>query len=199
MKTKNFSLVDGVSCALPLRLVLLGIIPVSAAPQGEETPDRRCNARISARVPAIGWERDRVFFRALWTPYQQRTLPHPILMNSPRLKTLIRDGKLELSLADALALTLENNLDIVVQRYVIPIAQTDILRSKSGQAVRGFTGALVSQRTKRRRDRRGRHQCRRHGRNRQRGRHYGRRRRRFRRSVGRIRSFRQLRRLAGTA
>jgi len=47
-----------------------------------------------------------------------------------------------LSLADALALTLENNLDIVVQRYVIPIAQTDVLRSKSGQAVRGFTGAL---------------------------------------------------------
>jgi outer membrane protein TolC len=55
---------------------------------------------------------------------------------------LIHDGRLELSLSDALALTLENNLDIVVQRYVIPFAQTDILRSKSGQAARGFTGAL---------------------------------------------------------
>jgi len=77
-----------------------------------------------------------------WRPYQQRTLPHPILENSPRLQTLIHEGKLELSLADALALTIENNLDIVVQRYVVPIAQTDVLRSKSGQAARGFTGAL---------------------------------------------------------
>jgi outer membrane protein TolC len=81
-------------------------------------------------------------FPYVWRPYQERTLPHPILENSPRLKTLIHDGKLELSLADALALTLENNLDIVVQRYVVPIAQTDVLRSKSGQAARGFTGAL---------------------------------------------------------
>jgi outer membrane protein TolC len=81
-------------------------------------------------------------FPSFWQPYQQRTLVHPILENSPRLSTLIHDGKLELSLADALALTLENNLDIVVQRYVVPIAQTDVLRSKSGQAVRGFTGAL---------------------------------------------------------
>ena len=81
-------------------------------------------------------------FPSIWSPYVQRTIAHPLLENSPRLKTLIHDGKLELSVADAIALTLENNLDIVVQRYVIPIAQTDVLRSKSGQAVRGFTGAL---------------------------------------------------------
>jgi outer membrane protein TolC len=81
-------------------------------------------------------------FPNFWRPYQQRSLAHPILENSPRLNTLIHNGKLELSLADALALTLENSLDVVVQRYVIPIAQTDILRSKSGQAARGFAGAL---------------------------------------------------------
>ena len=78
----------------------------------------------------------------VWNPYVQRSLPHPVLLNSPRLKSLINNGKLELSMADALALTLENNLDIVVQRYVIPFAQTDLLRSQSGQAARGFTGAL---------------------------------------------------------
>ena len=75
-------------------------------------------------------------------PYRQKPMSLPVLVNSPRLRNLIHDGKLELSLADALALTLENNLDIVVQRYVIPFAQTDILRTKSGQAARGFTGAL---------------------------------------------------------
>ena len=82
-------------------------------------------------------------FPHIWRPYLPQSLPHPVLENSPRLATLIRDGKLELSVADAVALTLENNLDIVVQRYVIPFSQTDILRTKSGQAARGFTGALL--------------------------------------------------------
>ena len=81
-------------------------------------------------------------FPHIWNPYRQSPVAMPVLVNSPRLHSLIHDGKLELSLSDALALTLENNLDIVVQRYVIPFAQTDILRSKSGQAARGFTGAL---------------------------------------------------------
>ena len=81
-------------------------------------------------------------FPKFWGPYRQKTLSHPLLMNSPRLLNLIHDGKLEISLGDAMALTLENNLDVVIQRYVVPIAQTDILRAKSGQAARGFTGAL---------------------------------------------------------
>jgi outer membrane protein TolC len=81
-------------------------------------------------------------FPHILNPYKQQPMALPVLVNSPRLHSLIHDGKLELSLSDAVALTLENNLDIVIQRYVIPFAQTDILRSKSGQAARGFTGAL---------------------------------------------------------
>src|SRR3984885_14192217 len=59
-------------------------------------------------------------FPHIWNPYVQKPFSLPVLVNSPRLGSLIHDGKLELSLSDALALTLENNLDIVVQRYVIP-------------------------------------------------------------------------------
>jgi outer membrane protein TolC len=81
-------------------------------------------------------------FPNFWRPYVQQPIPLPVLENSPRLFSLIHDGKLELSLADAVALTLENNLDIVVGRYVVPFSQVDILRTKSGQAARGFTGAL---------------------------------------------------------
>jgi outer membrane protein TolC len=81
-------------------------------------------------------------FPNFWRPYIPQPVPLPVLENSPRLMNLIHDGKLELSLADAVALTLENNLDIVVSRYTIPFSQTDILRTKSGQANRGFTGAL---------------------------------------------------------
>src|SRR5207248_2007243 len=55
----------------------------------------------------------------------------------------IRNGKLRLSMADTLALAIENNLDIAVQRFLHPIAEADILRASSGQAARGIAGALV--------------------------------------------------------
>ena len=51
----------------------------------------------------------------------EQPIPRVIMENSPRLHTLIHDGKLELSLSDALSLMLENDLDIVIQRYVITV------------------------------------------------------------------------------
>ena len=69
--------------------------------------------------------------------YRGKTVPAPSMGNSPRLNSLIRDGKLYLSLRDAIDLALENNLDIVIARYNLPIAQMDILRTKAGGVVRG--------------------------------------------------------------
>src|SRR6266516_2791803 len=60
-------------------------------------------------------------------------------VGSPKL----RNGKLRLSMADTLALAIENNLDIAVQRFLHPMAEADILRASSGQAARGIAGALV--------------------------------------------------------
>lgn len=76
-------------------------------------------------------------------PYRQQTIPTLSLENSPRLHDLIHDGKLQLSMADALALAIENNLDIAVERQIVPMAQTDVMRSDSGSAARGFTGATI--------------------------------------------------------
>ena len=76
-------------------------------------------------------------------PYEQPRFVPPSLENSPRLRDLIHDGKLELSLAEALALALENNLDIAVQRYLRPIAEADLLRTRAGQAARGGPGATL--------------------------------------------------------
>jgi outer membrane protein len=83
------------------------------------------------------------WFPTIFRPYQEQVVPHVVLENSPRLESLLRDGKLELTLADALALALENNLDIAVQRYIPKFAQTDVLRTQSGQAARGFEGASI--------------------------------------------------------
>jgi len=66
------------------------------------------------------------------------------LDNSGRLQDLIVDGKLRLTLDDAIALALENNLEIAVTRYDLPIAQTDLLRAKGGGATRGVAGSYQS-------------------------------------------------------
>jgi len=69
--------------------------------------------------------------------YKVRDIPEADLADSPRLDRLIRNGKLYLSLADALALALENNLDIAIARYSPLEAQADLLRAKAGANLSG--------------------------------------------------------------
>jgi hypothetical protein len=59
--------------------------------------------------------------------------------NSPRLENLIRADILYLSLHDAIALAIENNLDVEFERLELPIAKTDILRAKGGGFLRGIS------------------------------------------------------------
>lgn len=77
-------------------------------------------------------------------PFVPHSLPQPVLRNSDRLKGLIRDGKLMLSLNDAVALALENNFDIAIARYNLDIANTDILLAQSGSTVRGVSTGLIT-------------------------------------------------------
>jgi outer membrane protein len=72
-------------------------------------------------------------------------VPKTRLANSSLLDELIVGDKLNLSLEDAIALAIENNLDIGVARYDLPIAQTDLLRAEAGGATRGVAGANISQ------------------------------------------------------
>ncbi len=60
-----------------------------------------------------------------------------VLHDSNRVERLIYNGKLYLSLGDAIALALENNLDVAYARYEPLKADTDILRAKSGAQLRG--------------------------------------------------------------
>lgn len=59
------------------------------------------------------------------------------LEDSVRLQSLFRDGKIYLSLRDAISLALENNLDLELERYGIRLADSDVLRSKAGLIPRG--------------------------------------------------------------
>jgi outer membrane protein TolC len=76
-------------------------------------------------------------------PYMPDEVPEPALANSTRIDQLVRDGKLYLSLKDAIALALENNLDLAIARYNIPIADTDLLRTKAGGFFRGVNTGVV--------------------------------------------------------
>jgi outer membrane protein len=80
-------------------------------------------------------------FPTLIAPYKPIQIDEPILANSPRVDQLIHDGKLQITLQDAVELALENSLDIAVARYNPWIADTDILRTKAGGQGRGTPGA----------------------------------------------------------
>ena len=75
--------------------------------------------------------------------YLPSEVPEPKLTNSALLTQLIRDGKLYLSLKDAIRLALENNLDLAIARYNLPIANMDILRTKAGGIFRGVNAGVV--------------------------------------------------------
>lgn len=75
--------------------------------------------------------------------YESDSVPEPLLANSAELGQLIRDGKLYLSLKDAIDLALQDNLDLAIARYNLPIANTDILRTKAGGFFRGVNTGVV--------------------------------------------------------
>jgi outer membrane protein TolC len=75
--------------------------------------------------------------------YAPDYVPSAVMTNSPRIDRLVRDGKLYLSLKDAIDLALENNLDLAIARYNLPIANTDILRTQAGGFFRGVNTGVV--------------------------------------------------------
>ncbi|HEY3626167.1 MAG TPA: hypothetical protein VGL00_07780, partial [Terracidiphilus sp.] len=79
-----------------------------------------------------------------WKAYMPTTVPTASFTNSVRLTDLVKDGKIYLSLSDALALAIENNYDIAIARYNLDIADTDILRAKAGSVLRGVNSGVIS-------------------------------------------------------
>jgi outer membrane protein TolC len=78
-----------------------------------------------------------------FSAYRATLVPQPNLANSPRIDALVNNGVLELSLQNAIALALENNLDIAIARYNIPIAAADVLRTRAGGSFRGVNTGVV--------------------------------------------------------
>jgi outer membrane protein TolC len=75
--------------------------------------------------------------------YIPRDVPPPIFTNAPRIAQLVQNGKILLSLNDAIAIALVDNLDVAIARYNLPIADTDILRTKAGINPLGVNTGVV--------------------------------------------------------
>jgi outer membrane protein len=82
-------------------------------------------------------------FPNIFAPYAPRSMPEPMLTNSTRLDQLIQDGKLMLSLDDAISLALENNLNIFVERFAPWIAETQLLKAQAGGVPQSFSTQQV--------------------------------------------------------
>jgi len=94
-------------------------------------------------LPVINYSEPVSYFPNPLGPYTARHLEAPNLANTARIDQFMHDGKLYLSLNDAIALALENNLDIAIARYNLNIADTDVLRAKAGAAIIGVPLGIV--------------------------------------------------------
>ena len=77
-------------------------------------------------------------YHGILRPFSAREITRPSFENSSRIRQLIRAGNLYLGLPDAIALAIENNLDIELLRYAVPLAQSEVLRAKGGGLTRGL-------------------------------------------------------------
>ena len=133
--------------ASPIRLIAAAVLFATlavagwaqeppAAPVPQNTPETR-------PVPVLNYSKPASHFPNPIGPYTPRHLAAPNFSNTARIDQLMHDGKLYLSLNDAIALALENNLDLAIARYTLNIADTDILRAKAGASILGAPIGLV--------------------------------------------------------
>jgi outer membrane protein len=112
-------------------------VPAAPMPQPAPAP-----AQPQA-VHLQDYSKPRPAFPHFLQPYRSQEVAQPNLGNSPRIDSLMHDGKIYLSIDDAVALALENNLDIDIARYNLNIADTDYLRAKSGANILGVNAGIV--------------------------------------------------------
>jgi len=103
-------------------------------------------ATVTAQTPTAPQPTLRLDIPHSWNPlsaYRSTPVAEPNLANSAHIDNLISKGVLHLSLKDAIELALENNLDLAIARYNIPIAKADILRTQAGGVFRGVNTGVV--------------------------------------------------------
>jgi outer membrane protein len=131
-------------------VLLIAAVPLSLAAQqsspaaaSQSTPPAAPQPAQAHPVHLNDYSQPRSAFPHVLQPYLPRELAQPSFGNSSRIDSLMRDGKIYLSIDDAIALALENNLDLDLARYNLNIADADLLRAKSGASILGVNTGIV--------------------------------------------------------
>ncbi len=109
-----------------------------------QAPPPKLTEPLYLRGTGVDYTKPKSHFWNPIAPYTAMNYPAPSLGNTPRLEQLLHDGKIYLSLSDAVLLALENNYDVAIARINLDIADTDILRAKAGSFLRGVSTGLVT-------------------------------------------------------
>jgi len=122
------------------------LLTYAQEPQAPAVPAPATNAvpSVSLGVAKYNYTKAPKPFPNLFAPYQPISVDPVGLTNSPRIDQMIQEGKLNLSLQDAVELALQNNLDIIVQRYNPWLADTSILKTQAGGFGGGTPGAAFA-------------------------------------------------------
>ena len=122
---------------------LFGILTVTAWAQEQPSAPTPQNTPEPRPLPVMDYTKPASHFPNPIAPYEARHLAPPNLANTSHIDQLMHEGKLYLSLNDAVALALENNLDLAIARYNLNIADTDVLRAKAGASILGINAGVV--------------------------------------------------------
>lgn len=106
--------------------------PQQGAAQAAPNPQQPSSTPYTAILGSIDYSKNKRTFPNFMSAYTPRFVPKPNLVNSPDIFGHIRDGKLELSIQDAISLALQNDLDIAVAEYTPWIDQTQLLNAEGG-------------------------------------------------------------------
>jgi outer membrane protein len=115
----------------------------TTAPSAQSTPPAAAQPAPPQPVHLKDYSVPRSAFPNVLQPYTPQELAQPNFGNSPRIDSLMRDGKIYISIDDAIALALENNLDLDIARYNLNIAEADLLRAKSGASILGVNTGII--------------------------------------------------------
>jgi outer membrane protein TolC len=120
------------------------VTDTTGAPGLPQAPAPKQTEPLYLRNTSVDYSKPKSHFWNPLAPYTATNVPEARLGNTTRLAQLLRDGKIYLSLSDAVMLALENNYDIEIARMNLDIADTDILRTKAGGTIRGVSTGLVT-------------------------------------------------------
>ncbi|MGB8580308.1 MAG: TolC family protein [Candidatus Sulfotelmatobacter sp.] len=122
--------------------VIVGLTIAARAQEPPPAPTPQ-NGQETGRLPVLNYSEPVSHFPNPVGPYTPRRVAPPNLANTARIDSLMHDGKLYLSLNDAIALAIENNLDVAIARYNLNIADTDVLRARAGAPILGVNAGVV--------------------------------------------------------